>query len=101
LQTYESRLAPDGILAFHISNRHIRLRPVVARLARDRGLTAIAQVDAAADMTRGLAASEWVLMTRDPAALERFRQDSRWAPLEADTRRAWSDDFSNIWTELR
>jgi hypothetical protein len=101
LQTYESRLASDGILAFHISNRHIRLRPVVARLARDRGLTALAQIDSFVDMKLGYAASEWVLMARNPAALERFRRDSRWVPLEADTRRAWSDDFSNIWTELR
>jgi len=101
LQTYESRLAPNGILAFHISNRHIRLRPVIARLARERGLTAIAQIDSFVDMTRGLAASEWVLMARNDAALERFTADSRWERLESDDRRAWSDDFSNIWTELR
>jgi hypothetical protein len=101
LQTYESRLTPNGILAFHISNRHIRLRPVIARLARDRGLTAIGQIDSAVDMSRGLAASEWVIMARNPAVLGRFTADSRWKRLEADDRRAWSDDFSNIWTELR
>jgi spermidine synthase len=101
LQTYESRLAPDGILAFHISNRHIHLRPVVARLARDRRLMALVQLDPTVDMTRGYTASDWVLMARNPAALERFRRDSRWKPLEADAKRAWSDDFSNIWTELR
>jgi spermidine synthase len=101
LQTYESRLARDGILAFHISNRHIHLRPVVARLARDRRLMALVQFDPTVDMTRGYTASDWVLMARNPAALERFRRDSRWKPLEADAKRAWSDDFSNIWTELR
>ncbi len=101
LQTYESRLSPDGILVVHISNRHIRLRPVVARLARDRGLAAFAQLDSAPDETRGYQPSEWVVMARDAATLDSFARDSRWKPVEADARMAWSDDFSNIWTELR
>ena len=101
LQTYESRLATDGILAFHISNRHIRLQPVVARLARDRGLTALVQFDSAFDTKRGHSASEWVVMARQAATLERFSRDSRWKKVQADAGTAWSDDFSNIWTELR
>jgi len=101
LRTYESRLAPDGILAFHISNRHIRLRPVVARLARDRGMTALAQLDGVSDASRGHFASEWVLMARQAATLDGFLRDSRWTPIEPDERRAWTDDFSNIWPELQ
>ncbi len=101
LQTYESTLAADGILVFHISNRHIQLRPVVARLARDRGLKAVARLDSAADMARRHHASHWVVMARNAATLDRLSTDSRWKPVRADDRRAWSDDFSNIWTELR
>ncbi|HEX2210727.1 MAG TPA: fused MFS/spermidine synthase, partial [Longimicrobium sp.] len=40
LQTYLARLAPRGIIAFHISNRYLDLEPVVAALAKDRGLAA-------------------------------------------------------------
>ena len=101
LRTYESRLAPDGILAFHISNRHIRLRPVVARLARDLGMTALGQLDGVSDPSRGHFASEWVVMARQAATLDRFSRDSRWRPVVPDARRAWTDDFSNIWTELQ
>jgi spermidine synthase len=101
LQTYESRLAPDGVLVFHISNRHIRLRPVVARLARERGWIALARLDGVHDLTRGYFKSEWVVMARSASTLESFSRDSRWEPLVADARRAWSDDFSNIWTELQ
>jgi hypothetical protein len=101
LQTYESHLAPDGLLVVHISNRHIRLRPVVARLAREQGLTAFARFDGSADQSRGYQNSEWVVMARTADALESFRHDSQWTALKADTRPAWSDDFSNIWTELR
>jgi hypothetical protein len=101
LQTYESRLASDGLLVFHISNRHIRLRPVIARLARDSGLTAFARFDGERNAARGYEASEWVVMARRAASLETFSHDGRWDRLEADGRPAWTDDFSNIWTELR
>ena len=100
LRTYESRLTPDGILVFHISNRHIRLRPVVARLARDAGMTVLSRIDPAQDLNRGYLGSQWVVMARDPRTLDKFAQDPRWRALEPDARRAWSDDFSNIWTEL-
>ena len=35
---YLSRLAPGGALVMHISNRHLRLAPIVARLAASQGL---------------------------------------------------------------
>ncbi len=101
LQTYQSRLTADGVLALHISNRHIRLRPVVARLARDTGLTALVRFDPLAETAKGYQASDWVVMARNASTLHHLSQDSRWKPLQADERLAWSDDFSNIWTELR
>ena len=101
LRTYEDRLSADGVMAFHISNRHILLAPVVARLARERGLTAITRFDKSVDATRGFEASEWVVMARRPERLATLTADARWTRLSADGRPAWTDDFSNIWTELR
>jgi hypothetical protein len=101
LQIYESRLAADGLLVFHISNRHILLRPTIARLARDRRLIAFARFDPTVDTARGYEASDWVVMGKSETALEPFVHDHRWIRLDTDGRPAWSDDFSNIWTELR
>jgi hypothetical protein len=101
LRGYEQRLSPNGVLAFHISNRHIKLAPVIARLARERGLTALTRLDKHVDPKRGYEASEWVVMARVPDALRDFSSDSRWTKLVADARPAWTDDFSNIWSELR
>ncbi len=42
---YLSRLTPDGVLVMHISNRHLRLSPIVARLAASQGLFALQQVE--------------------------------------------------------
>ena len=101
LRAYETRLSESGVLAFHISNRHIKLAPVIARLARERGLTAVTRLDKGVDAKNGFEASEWVVMARRPARLEALVADARWKPLVADARPAWTDDFSNIWTELR
>jgi hypothetical protein len=101
LRTYEQRLSANGVLAFHISNRHIKLAPVIARLARERGLTALTRLDKGVDATRGYEASEWVVMARTPQALHGLSADARWTSLVADARPAWTDDFSNIWSELR
>jgi hypothetical protein len=38
LQLYLEMLAPDGVLALHISNRYLNLEPVVANLAEDAAL---------------------------------------------------------------
>jgi hypothetical protein len=101
LRTYEARLSQDGVLAFHISNRHIKLAPVIARLARERGLTAFTRFDKTVDSKNGFEGSEWVVMARRPERLQQIAADTNWSPLVADARPAWTDDFSNIWTELR
>ena len=101
LRTYETHLSESGVLAFHISNRHIKLAPVIARLARERGLSAFRRFDKTIDPKNGLEASEWVVMARRPERLQALVADANWTPLVADARPAWTDDFSNIWTELR
>ena len=45
LALYLRKLAPDGVLIFHISNRHLRLERVLAALAQDAGLTCMVQSD--------------------------------------------------------
>ena len=45
ISLYLSRLAPDGVLVMHISNRHLRLAPIVARLAASQGLAAVQQIE--------------------------------------------------------
>jgi hypothetical protein len=103
LSLYLSRLVPRGLLAFHISNRHLALGPVLARLAHDLDLTAIDQLhdvdtEGAAAGRRG---SHWVVMTRDPGDLEPLMRTGAWsrsAPLKSTP--LWTDDFSDILSVL-
>ena len=99
---YVSRLAPDGVLVMHISNRHLRLAPIVARLTESQGLVAVQQVETIGpDWPEGKNPSHWVVMARDRAALGALAQDSRWLPLVASSSTPlWTDDFSNILSVL-
>lgn len=98
LSLYVSRLAPGGALAFHISNAHLSLGPIVARLAADHGLVAINQLErGTAGWPEGKNASHWSILARSGADLGALNQDPRWTPLVATASvPLWTDDFSNL-----
>jgi SAM-dependent methyltransferase len=80
LQMFLDRLAPDGILAFHISNRYLDLGPVLANLAQDANLAGLIGEDED-ESYPGKARSTWVMLARKPQHLGRivapdqFRED--------------------------
>jgi hypothetical protein len=96
---YLERLQPHGVLALHVSNRHIDLRPVVARIAADRGLQ-LAYVEDKVEKGDGedKSSSDWILLARDRTVLDLdlVRDGSRELPNKAPRLRLWSDDYSNI-----
>jgi hypothetical protein len=99
LGVYLKHVKPSGIVAFHVSNRFLDLIPVVARLAREHGADAVLvrdDPDEEEDPRRSR--SDWVLVSRDPAALKRPAIVKRGA-VEAEDRpewRTWTDDYSNL-----
>ncbi len=98
LALYRSKLAPDGLLLFHISNRFLDLDAVLGSLAEDAGLASLARYDRTvtdADRQIRKVESDWVVMARDPAALDGLRENPDWYPLAAD-RELWTDDYSDV-----
>ena len=99
LGTYLRHVKPDGIVAFHVSNRFLDLIPVVARLAKEHGAHAVlVRDDPDEDEDHKRSRSDWVLVSRDAAALEREAMVEREAT-EAEDRpewRTWTDDYSNL-----
>ncbi|OLE52427.1 MAG: hypothetical protein AUG51_18170 [Acidobacteria bacterium 13_1_20CM_3_53_8] len=97
LDLYLSKLAPGGLLGFHISNRSLDLHTVVANLARSRNLICLSRDDTQPSQTMGKEASQWVIMARRTEDLGTLANDSRWQMLAGDaSRHVWTDDFSNI-----
>jgi hypothetical protein len=102
MDLYLSKLAPGGLLAFHISNRNLDLSPVVADLARSRNLSCIALGDAMLIPNEDKDPSSWVVMSRSSSNLDGLSRSSNARVLSGDDRRAvWTDDFSNILSVFR
>ncbi len=100
---YFDTLTPRGLLLVHISNRFIELEPVLAAIAKKRGLAFAKRDDIPTDQT-GLTASTWVALSRDAAiiaALGKARPDVPWAPLMAPSVRVWTDDHASILPAVR
>jgi hypothetical protein len=103
MRVYLDRLAPEGVLAFHISNRFFDLEPVLARIARDLGLNAWGELHDRPEAERiaGEQPSQVVVMARDAARLTDLVATGQWRPLQSDDKAAWSDDYSNLLGALR
>ncbi len=98
LAAYLRHMKPDGIVAFHVSNRFLKLVPVVARIAKENGAHAVVVFDAAAEDDDSKTQSDWVLVSRDPKALEapEIKAAKPEKPEEEPDWRTWTDDFSNL-----
>jgi hypothetical protein len=99
LVVFLRQVKPDGIVAFHLSNRFLRLIPVVARLAKEQGVQATLVSDDPDDDDDVLRSrSDWVLVSKSAAVLaapdivsaggEPAEDEGEW--------RTWTDDYSNL-----
>jgi hypothetical protein len=98
---YLAHLAPDGILAAHITNLHLDLQPVFWNLAREFGLS-MARVEYAGDAHGGYV-SHWVLLTREPGLLEISAIQDRAIDLSGyfTEIQLWTDNYSNLFQILK
>ena len=100
MDLYFRHLRPDGILAVHISNRHLDLEPVLAGEARASGRRA-RLVDTEDDDGAGVFAATWVLIAAPPGDFDnQMRADSN-PVFRAPGVRLWTDDYSNLFQILK
>ena len=94
---YVDRLKPGGVVALHVSNSHLDLRPVVGRIAAELNLQLAYIADGGVEGDLGTSSSDWILLSQDRRVLdlEPIRQATQPMPERAGAR-AWSDDYSNI-----
>jgi SAM-dependent methyltransferase len=100
---YRQHLRPNGILAVHTSNRHLKLPPVVARLANEIEASAVLIEREEDDNNYSYnAASDWVLVSADPSVIHdpMVAGLGRLLDEEAKTGPRWTDAFSNLWEVL-
>ncbi len=97
---YLQHLAPDGILAVHVSNKTLDLEPVVAQLAGHFGLDSV-HVSGKARLPIVLD-SDWVLLSRNRSVLHIPEVLPVSRPLRRDRNTGlWTDEYSNLLSVVR
>ena len=94
----------DGIVLFHISNRYLDLKPVVADIAAREGWTTAVMeyVPTPEEEIMNATLSVWIALSRNPASIDRLvelsGEDSmNWTMLERQPGfSGWSDDHASI-----
>jgi SAM-dependent methyltransferase len=96
LALYRRHLAPGGIVAFHVSNRYLDLKPVVAQLASHAGLRT-AYIDADGEDAKDVWAADWVLVTDNSAFLDSPAVDKVAEGITVPRNlRLWTDDYNSL-----
>ncbi|MGH8927111.1 MAG: spermidine synthase [Acidimicrobiia bacterium] len=98
LQKYLEAITDDGVVGFHISNRHLDLEPVVGRLAAEMGLTAL--VKHSQPISPDGSPVSFLVMARRPADLGPIVADRSWAPPRVGPD-LWTDNFSDLLSVIR
>ncbi|MEO8385839.1 MAG: fused MFS/spermidine synthase [Betaproteobacteria bacterium] len=99
VQIFEKHMKPDGVIAFHVSNRFLDLKPVVKLIAEQRGLHVAWVRDSYDD---GSTTSDWVLLSKDNSQfLKSEILDGSYIISPAPKLRVWTDDFNNLLQVLK
>jgi hypothetical protein len=101
-EIYKRRLAPGGLLLFHISNRSLNLEPVTRGLAQHLNWNAV-QILARDNPSTGEDGSNWVILTENLELLQKIAQSAPQIGWTEPGRKPilWTDDFASLWHVLK
>jgi hypothetical protein len=103
---YKAKLAPQGAVVMHVSNRHLELSSVVVGIADANDLKSWVYSEDSGRDGEYIFATSVVVCAREEADVGKLASSDVWAETEADeNQRVWTDDYSNVlgavWRRLR
>jgi hypothetical protein len=105
VQLMLQKIAPTGLLVFHISNRYLNLRPVLANSAAELNLLAHGRIKVdllPSESVEGKYPNSYLILSREIDHLRGIDQLEDWEVLGRSPRvRVWTDDFSSLFPVLR
>jgi len=101
LELYIRKLKDDGLLAFHISNRHLDLKKVLADHVNNGNLhlAGLLQEFKTGNEIPLVVSADWVVIAKQPERLLPLQQSrlGHWQKLPLTFGlKPWTDDFTNI-----
>ena len=97
MAVYKAKLAPDGAIVMHVSNRHLELTSVVSGIADANGLQSWSFDDNMGRDDEYIFSTQVVLSAPAQSRVGMHLDSKAWNPIVPDkTQRVWTDDYSNI-----
>jgi hypothetical protein len=97
MKIYKDKLAPQGAVVMHVSNRHLELESVVVGIADANDLKSWVYNEDSGRDDEYIFSTDVVVSARDEADVGNLASSDKWAETEpTDGQRDWTDDYSNI-----
>ncbi|MGJ4914675.1 spermidine synthase [Bradyrhizobium sp. HKCCYLRH2060] len=94
---YKAKLAPQGAVVMHVSNRHLELESVVVGIADANDLKSWVYNEDSGRDDEYIFPTDVVVSARDDADVGKLASSDKWTETEpTDGERVWTDDYSNI-----
>jgi len=101
-EIYFRQMKSDGVLAVHISNRYLDLRPVVEKLAAHFKVNVVTISDDN-EPDWWIYATTWMLVTKDPEFLkgDRIRDVAEEPKSDNKSSPLWTDDYASLYSIMK
>jgi hypothetical protein len=96
LSLYQRKLASGGVILYHISERYVRLAPVVAALAKDAGVAAKSDIHLPRNRSIEDTGAWVVAVAHKHDNLDFLTAQLGWQPLTGARSALWTDERSDI-----
>ncbi len=97
MKIYKDKLAPQGAVLMHVSNRHLELSSVVVGIAEANDLKSWVYSEDSGRDSEYIFSTSVVVSAREEADIGKLASSDQWTETEADEeQRVWTDDYSNV-----
>jgi hypothetical protein len=97
MKIYKDKLAPQGTVLMHVSNRHLELSSVVVGIAEANDLKSWVYSEDSGRDGEYIFSTSVVVSAREEADIGKLASSDQWTETEAnEEQRVWTDDYSNV-----
>ena len=97
MKIYKDKLAPQGVVLMHVSNRHLELSSVVVGIADANDLKSWVYSEDSNRDNEYIFATSVVVSAREEADVGKLASSDEWELTEpTEGQRVWTDDYSNV-----
>ena len=97
MKIYKDKLAPQGAVLMHVSNRHLELSSVVVGIAEANDLKSWVYSEDSGRDGEYIFSTSVVVSAREEEDIGKLASSDQWSETEADEKqRVWTDDYSNV-----